>query len=420
MAINISFEPTKYNVANAPILYNVTSSLYNQPQYQYVCDLKNTSGELLTRIKQYPNPNSTATFDLARIVNDYLEWSYDYFTISGSFGLDKTDEYQDFEILFGEEYGTSLTSNVTLYDGNDVAGDPIITGSNSPISVWQGTVDINNGIGWNWGDVYPTSSVTPLTNYPNSGLYSQRKDDNRNVSISDYGIMGIYDPSDIAPPYTYKLYNSSNSLITSSVLDLSNSGSVLNYIPTGPKNLLSMGFTQGDLDDTTYYHIEYDTDKIAKYNLVEDCNYERVNFLFINSFGVWDHYGINLPVRKTTDLQRKEITKPFIQWSDLTPTYNQKNRGTDYYRSMTMDKYVISTQFLTDDTAYFVKDLIESPNVYIQINNTKLKYGFSNGNVEFVPINITNSSYVWKTNPKNQRVFQYDIEYKFSNQRYSI
>ena len=87
---------------------------------------------------------------------------------------------------------------------------------------------------------------------------------------------------------------------------------------------------------------------------------------------------------------------------------------------MTMDKYVISTQFLTDDTAYFVKDLIESPNVYIQINNTKLKYGFSNGNVEFVPINITNSSYVWKTNPKNQRVFQYDIEYKFSNQRYSI
>ena len=55
MAINISFEPTKYNVANAPILYNVTSSLYNQPQYQYVCDIKNTTGELLTRIKQYPN-----------------------------------------------------------------------------------------------------------------------------------------------------------------------------------------------------------------------------------------------------------------------------------------------------------------------------------------------------------------------------
>ena len=181
-----------------------------------------------------------------------------------------------------------------------------------------------------------------------------------------------------------------------------------------------MGFTQGNLDDTSYYHIEYDTALIAKYNLTDGCNYERVNFLFINSFGVWDNYGINLPVRKTTDIERKEITKPFIPWSETTPTYNQKNRGADYYRSMTTDRYIISTQFLTDDTAYFVKDLIESPNVYLQVNNTKLKYGFTTQGVEFVPINITNSSYIWKTNPKNQRVFQYDIEYKFSNQRYSI
>lgn len=420
MAIDISFEPTKYNVANAPILFNVTSSIYTEPQYQYVCDIKDSNGVLLTRIKQYPNPNSTATFDVARVLDDYLEWSTDYFIISGGYGLDSTDEYKEFEILFGEEYGTSTTSNVTLYDGNDVPGDPIVTGSNSPISVWQGTLEINNGVGWNWGDVYGTASVESLTNHPNSGQYNSNKDENRNVVMSDYGIMGIYDVNDIAPPYTYKLYNSSNSLITSSVLDMSNSGSVLNYIPTGPKNLLSMGFTQGDLDNTSYYHIEYDSDKIAKYNLVDDCNYDRVNFLFINSLGVWDHYGINLPVRKSTTIERKETIKPFIQWSDISPTYNQKNRGSSYYSSNTEDRYVISTPFLTDDTAYFVKDLIESPNAFVQVNNTKLKYGNTNEDTIFVPINITNSSYVWKTNPRGQRVFQYDIEYKLSNQRYSI
>jgi hypothetical protein len=34
----------------------------------------------------------------------------------------------------------------------------------------------------------------------------------------------------------------------------------------------------------------------------------------------------------------------------------------------------------------------------------------------FVPVQITNSSYVSKTN-KLQKIFKYDIEYKLSNQR---
>ena len=34
----------------------------------------------------------------------------------------------------------------------------------------------------------------------------------------------------------------------------------------------------------------------------------------------------------------------------------------------------------------------------------------------FVPVNITNSSYVAKTN-KQQKAFQYNIEYKLSNDR---
>lgn len=419
MAIVVNQQPTNQNVTSSPILFNVSSALYVEPQFQYLCDIKDSTDTLLVRIKQYPNPAGTATFDVSRILNDYLEWSPDNFKISGSYGLEYTDEYKNFIIKFGEEYGPSLSANVTIYDGNGVAGNPIITGSNSPYYAFQGIVDPNNGIGWNFGDVFGTASIDAiaLTNHPNSGQYTNNSE-NRDVTITDYGIMGVYDPDGSAPPYTYKLYNSSNTLITSSVLDLSNSGSYMNYIPTGPSNLLEMGFSQGDLDNTTRYEIEYNTNLIAKYNLDLNCNYERTNFLFVNSFGVWDHYGMNLPVRKGTTIDRKEITNSNVQWSASQPTYNSSNRGRSYYDVKSDDDYVVTTPFLTQDKADFVRELLESPNAFLQVENTKLKYSTTNSSTVFVPIIITNSSYVWRTNPRGQKVFQYDIQFKYSNQRY--
>ena len=425
MAVFINYEPTQYNVANAPILYNVTSSQYAFPQYQYVCDIRDTAGLLLTRIKQYPNPTSTATFDISRVIDDYLEWSPDNFIISGAYGLDNTDEYKEFKIYFGDEYGTSLTSNVTLYDGNGVPGDPAVSGSSFPIYAWQGTIEINNGTNWNWGDTIGTDvNAEFLTSFPLT-TNTSNKDSFKKVAQSDYGILGIYDPkSEITSGMTYTLYNSSNGVVDTVSLDLTQSGSVMNYIPTGPQNLLSMGVSQGDLDSTSWYKITFDTgsnsDTIA-YLIEDSCNYERTNFMFVNKFGTWDSYGITLPQRKNTNISRKEIDRPFIPWSNQTPTYNIKSRGKDYYGISTEDRYVISTQFLTDGEANYLTELLESPNVYVQKDELKLSENITKTDGPyFLPIVITNSSYVWKTNPKGQKLFQFDIEFQFSNQRYSI
>jgi hypothetical protein len=54
--------------------------------------------------------------------------------------------------------------------------------------------------------------------------------------------------------------------------------------------------------------------------------------------------------------------------------------------------------------ADFYQELFTSPSVYIQ-------QGY-----KFIPINITNSNFRWKTNIRSQKIYQLEIEYELSNQ----
>jgi hypothetical protein len=72
---------------------------------------------------------------------------------------------------------------------------------------------------------------------------------------------------------------------------------------------------------------------------------------------------------------------------------------------------------LTTEEADWLNGIFESNEVYVQFPNT-----FVSGNpLEWTvrPINIKNASYAWKTNPKGQKVFQYDFNYEYSNKRQS-
>lgn len=393
MAITILQQPTYPNVTYTSLVYSVDSDDINKPQYQYVMDV--VSGSILTRVKQYPNPAGTAIFDPARIMNDYLEYRLDLFdsTTTTDFGSSQ----QTFAIKFGESYGTSPSSSVTVYDGNDGIGNPAVTGT--PSVVWSGTVNPNNGVGWNWDDVYGDNIF--LTNYPNSTTTNTEKN-YKKYAPSDYGVIAFKGSS--ATSTNVVLYQSNGQIVAG--LTLSGTSDVNGtYIPSGPQNLLDAGITQNQLDLTDYYQIE-----IGGYSFYykidrEGCNYDRVNFLFINSFGVWDNYGVSLPKAHNTSLDKKQITKPMIDYSSTTSPYNGLRRGHEYYNIQSTDTYSISSEFLTQQQAEWLSELLESPSVYIQEGSN------------FIPVLITNSAYVHNTNKKSQKIFQYRIEYTTSNQR---
>lgn len=358
MAITITQQPTYPNVTYTDLVYVVSSSLYGNPQYQYVMDITQ-GGTILSRIKQYPNPAGVGVFNPARILSDYLEydlsWTTDDFT--------PVTSVQDFTIKFGEEYGTSPSSSVILYDGRGFAGNPAISGSTS--TVFPGIVDPNNGISYNWLD---SGSAVLLTDRP----------DNIPVASSDI--------------FSVTAYNGTG---TSKTLSITG----------GEGGSVGVGeFKQFVLTPSGDKTITYDGASIT-IPVEEICNYERVNFAFINNYGFWDYYGFNLPKKKNTSVDRKTILKPFVDYSSATSPYNVNRRGTDTYNVTYTDDYSVSTPYLLQNEAEWVAQLIESPEVFVQQGNS------------MVPIQITNTTYTHNTNIRSQKAFQYEISYRYANPR---
>ena len=393
--ITINQQPTYPNVTKTNLLYVASGSNIDNPQYQYVMDVAQGSN-VLTRIKQYPNPAGVAVFDVSRVLNDYLEPRTDVFNITTSttYGTGKGT----FDIKFGEEYGTSPSSSVTLYDGNGNAGNPAVTGTQAV--VWGGTIDVNNGVGYNWDDVYSENIF--LTSYPNS--QSPSTDFNyKKVATTDYGILS-YKGDGVQGNIFATLRTFGGGVIGTISLKggVDNMGTI---IPCGPQNLLDAGVTQEQLNNTDWYAITVASHTFYFVIDTEACNYERANFFFMNKQGVWDFHGISLPKRKNTNVKRETIVKPFVNYSSALSTYDGRRRGTDIYDISVEDDWTIPTQYLTQDEAEWLSEMIESTEVYLQDGSN------------FIPIVITNTSYLHNTNKRAQKIFQYEIQYQYANQR---
>ena len=128
MTINISQFPTNPGMTNSDYLFEVTSSQVSQPQFQFIADLTlSGSSTVLQRVKQQPNPSLFGVFNFGQIVASYLEsdnsWKAAPFITASNVA-------KRFNFRFGEEYGTSLSSSVSIYNGvTDVTGSPALSAS---------------------------------------------------------------------------------------------------------------------------------------------------------------------------------------------------------------------------------------------------------------------------------------------------
>lgn len=366
MAITINNQPSYPNVTYTHLLYTITSTNSGQPQYQYVMDVKQ-GGTLLTRVRQYPNPNAAGVFDPSRILNDYIEYDQNWKT---NVNAGPVESVQEFDILFGEEYGTSVSSSVTLYDGNGSPGNPGVQGTVA--EVFGGVVDPNNGISFNW------QAQDVLTNMPNNEIY---------ITEDEYQTLTIYNDGSLTTAnVNFTPGGSSNYTLTTG----------FNTIPVGGKNT---GITGWDsivvsVDTQTYTFLKAD-----------NCNYDRIRFAFINKYGFWDYFGWNLPIRKTTTMSRQGLTRPMVNYSSALSTYNVARRGQDYYNIQYNDSITVTTDWLDQTYAEWISELIESPSVFVQEGDN------------FIPVVITNGSYIHNTNKRSQKNFQYEITFEYANNR---
>ena len=447
MAILIQQSPTTPNMANNTLVYSVTSSQVTQPQFQFVADLTYSgSSTVLQRIKQQANPNARAVFDMGAIITNYLSEDENWKTIPFSKAVNAAKR---FNVRFGEQYGTSLSSSVSLFTGVGTnLGAPAVSASDY-VYIANGLVDPNDKINWNWasGSYYTATSASAATTFSyqhalTNAPLSQSIQDGEYATISV--INGNFDNSDAFAQDIFSMqinvYNSAGSNIQnidwfntdgngggprvtfsdywfdSGTYDAQTAGTQLLTIGVGPQNFDDAGQTLNT--SWAYYTVrllgqgddglENNNGVYANLRYVKQgaqCGYDGVRFAWKNEFGVWDYYTFTLQTDKAFNIERATYEQSFVPFGDNTPvSYNKQRRGTTNYYNKPIQTQVANSDWLTQNEADWLKELFFSANVFYQ------------SGTDFYPAVITSVNMTEKTNPRTQRNFQYAIEFQVANQ----
>jgi len=379
MAITVLAQPTTPNVTGTRLLYSLSSTNVTQPQFQYVADIYQGSN-LVTRQFIYPNTAGSGNFDIARILSDNLEYDDDWKTTTS---ISADDSYKTFTLAFSESYATSISSSTSVTAG----------GASSTLQVFPGQLEPTYG-SFNWQD---SGSVQLLTNQTQGYL-----------SKGNYVTFTVYEPPNDTTDYTVSFISASGDVLGSTTVG---GGSSPNSF------IANFGFGSGsalfvDRFETTDWEtititFEGESTPRTTYNRVRQCNGEGVTFAFINNYGFYDYYSIKNPVRENTEVERNTFTRTNVNYEAYTPSYDISRRGEIQYNTGYTDRYEVTTDYIDQAVAQWLTEMLDSPEVYIQ----------ENGN--FIPVIITNSTYIRNTNTARQKLFQYTIQYKYANQRYS-
>ena len=158
MAISIQQEPTQLNTVYTKLLYSITTENFSLPQYKFVCDIEDYNGNLIQRLRQPANETGHAIFNVAVPIRPQLKVDDTLYiqepTASLGYGDNPINSWKQFKVKFGEEYGTSPSSSVTIYDGAGSVGEPIISGSDLVLGrmTWEP---------WNEGFALSSSQALP-------------------------------------------------------------------------------------------------------------------------------------------------------------------------------------------------------------------------------------------------------------------
>ena len=445
MSVTIQQQPTTPGIVNSDLLFVLTSTQVSQPQFQYVCDIKNNSGTLIQRIKQQPNPSAKAVFDTGQIMTSYFSntdqiWTTDVVAPNTGSGL-------NFIVAFGEEYGASPSSSVVLYNGiTATPGVPARTGSTDYFNLY-GTLNQLQMVNWNWNSSskYDEELIDDISFTHQNGLTLFNT---QSVYDQDYGTISFLNGNVSGPPslteaqnvyvalykqydvtgsllstdtiYNETIYNNPLTEIWAEVYTSQSQDTRLVHFPTGPANMVNAGIT---LDPTlSYYTVSFvpqatdgSPSTIATFgeytfNLGDCTGFTPQRFAWKNEFGVWDYFNFTKANNRVSNIDRKEYTQTFVNYSTTTNnvTYDQQRRGrVNHYNDVTKIR-VANTDWLNQSDADNLREMFFSADVFIQDETNT-----------FIPVVIITANITERTNDLAQKMFQYQVAYEHAVGQYS-
>jgi hypothetical protein len=354
-------------------LWHIFSSNVTSTDLKYVMDIY-VGGTQQVRVKIYPEPTTgIGYFDAGPIVRNTMtyEWLTPYNNIFMCEPNVSGQVAQTYQYRIGEE-----TSGVT-------------------------TLNLASGSVTAYNFVPPTfkRKVTDLS------VYNGKAMTNRPTTIEASLGDNIYIPAKDVNGIIVSTYNQSNVLITTASLGIGG----FKEFPQLNIGSTAINNTSNIITSEVKYYTIIIGSSIYRVNL--DCNpkYTSYSLHFMNHLGMFDSAKFDLASRLTMDVSRKSFTKRDYTLGASAVSYydNYKyvSSNIDYLNKKDYS-YKLTMNAPTDAEYEWLAELIDSPQVYFELD------GY------FYPVTIKNNNYEYSKYVNNRlRVLEVDID--INQTRYS-
>lgn len=375
MSVTINQKPYSYTPAYNDVNFVVSessSAIYGKDNFKWICEVvvdSATIAKLKTPI--YYGSTNKGVFNIGRIIENYVNWDFNYndSTASGC-----VTSFKPYQVKVGYEYSNSPTGSVTEYLNQTNATGEVFNAALNPIDF----------VSYNESDYIGTSRkflTTARTQYihrtQKAWLYAI-KNTATNLRI---------------------LYSDS----TTSTITLPNSDIVripVNLTTPSGATYFDCWLRNGSGTQVSETYRFYIKDECSKY--------ETYDVFWLNRLGGFDSFRFNKVSKTSHEITRKQYRQnPYqldntaVSWSYGTDAFS----NTQFYTE-SKKKLTLFSDWITDSQSIWLRDLVESPVVFIH-DGTNL-----------LAVNVTNSTYEEKK-WINDKMFnlQLDLEFAFVDKK---
>ncbi|MAG28228.1 hypothetical protein CMI47_22110 [Candidatus Pacearchaeota archaeon] len=389
MAItNVPNIPENYRTVYDPIEFVAESGATANTRFKYLFDVYDGASQI-ARLKVPADPNTYGRADIHGICESYIFTNLGVIntTTTADGFTDNGLSYKEFTIKIGEEYDVAgvltqfadqETETVIVFNGSL----PNYRGSVVNFYDWQVT---------NYYQNYTDNTISRkwLTNAPKGS--GANKSDNQSVELTDEGwVYLLYDHS--GNPVTdaqYTTYNSSGVLIATYQID-NNVASLTDKkmlkIPSAPNSINNINPTEFSFATVqpiisssvaSYRILLLDTISTVVseeiwFNVDSECRYETRRLEFLNSLGGFDCFNFTKVSRISETVERKYFKQNADNMASGVITYALSDKEKTQYYTKGTPKMKLTSDWISVDTFNWLVELIESPEIYLHENGSRI------------------------------------------------
>jgi hypothetical protein len=396
MAITIQQNPQAFTTASNPVVFTFESDETAQANFSYIVELY-IDGALHSTHQLFPQSAELAKFNASEAVRSTLASPL---ITNGTLTTNYNTAISTVYIIVSEKYGTPPAIQLDA--------------TSNAIFVFNGALRHPQWIDFNFKDydVSTTNSFTPgvlfLTSWPRA-----RK---TFCGLNEKIFLGFIS-SDTSFDVRFRLYDSTNTLIVSYNTGLTFND--LTVIDCSPATIMAnTTITALDFASAAYYKVRARGTGVGIFNgsseeydiyIDNECHrYETRRLHWLNKFGVWDAFTFTLVSTDSTKVISTGYSRESGVWDGTDYIYPLYQGQATTYAKTAKDTLILNSDWINEEVQkWLVRELYESPNVYLEQGEN------------FEPVNVVNQNYDFKQRRINgliQEVVQIERTYLYNSQ----